>query len=587
MILPGMPAPTKEALLLSSSEAAWRKVRTISGLFSVAVALVLWFSHLGPTAADSLVSTELKSLKEQLRVQPTDEQTKQKIRQMDLEVRGNYFKKLSQSNTGVYLLLSGLVVFLVAAKKCGRNPDSNPEPRFLVLPDKAKLAWSARWSVGTVAASLGLVMLALGLTSGTGLGERGAPASDAGTSAKSVPNGPSAATDAELKSNWPRFRGPGGSGVSEQTNAPTNWDAKTGAGVAWKQPVPAPGFNSPIIWRDRFYFSGGDATKREVFCYECATGRLVWRQAVPSGPGKPAEIPETTGYAASSMATDGQRVYAIFATGDVAAFTMDGKAVWAKSFGPLKNPYGHATSLLTSRDRLIVLLDQGEAEDGKSKLYALDGRTGEVAWQTPRKVGSSWATPISFESAGQAQVVALAIPWAISYRLSDGVELWRVECLNGEVTPSPAFGDGLVFVPSPSEKLLAIRPDGHGDVTKTHVAWSTEENVPDVTSPVSNAGLVFTLTTSGVLTCFDDKDGKKLWEHDFEMECHSSPSIAAGHVYVFGQKGTAIIAEAGKQFKEVFRSEMPDAFHASPAFSDNLIIMRGTTNLWGIGTAPK
>ena len=246
-----------------------------------------------------------------------------------------------------------------------------------------------------------------------------------------------------------------------------------------------------------------------------------------------------------------------------------------------------ASSLAIWHDRLIVLLDQGEAEDGKSKLYALDGRTGQSVWETPRKVGSSWASPITFEAAGQAQVVALSIPWAISYNLTDGSELWRVECLNGEVTPSPVFASGLVFVPSPSDKLLAIRPDGHGDVTKSHVAWSTEENVPDVTSPVSNGELIFTLTTPGLLTCFDVKTGKKLWEHDFEIECHSSPSIADGCVYLFGQKGAAIVVAVAREFKELFRTDMPDVFHASPAFAGNMIIMRGTTNVWGLIKEPK
>jgi outer membrane protein assembly factor BamB len=286
------------------------------------------------------------------------------------------------------------------------------------------------------------------------------------------------------------------------------------------------------------------------------------------------------------MATDGRRVYVIFATGDIAAFTLDGKLVWSKGLGPLKNPYGYASSLATWRDRLIVLLDQGEAEDNKSKIYALDGRTGQIVWQTPRKVGSSWATPITFESAGQPQVVALAIPWAISYGLTDGAELWRAECLSGEITPSPVFANGLVLVPSPSDKLLAIRPDGHGDVAKTHVAWSTEENVPDVTSPVSNGDLVFTLTTPGLLTCYDGKDGKKQWEHDFEIECHASPSLVGNRLYLFGQKGAAIVTEAARQYKEVFRTEMPDVFHASPAFVDNRIILRGTTNLWSLAISP-
>jgi outer membrane protein assembly factor BamB len=393
----------------------------------------------------------------------------------------------------------------------------------------------------------------------------------------------------ELQKNWPRFRGPDGNGVSPSTNVPTSWDANKGTGVAWKSPVPAPGFNSPIVWANKFFISGGDSSKREVFCYDCNNGQLLWRQAVTNTNTAAAasEIPETTGYAASTMATDGQHVYAIFATGELAAFTLAGKQVWIKSFGPLKNPYGHATSLATWHGQVIVLLDQGESEDGKSKLYAIDGRTGQITWQAPRMVGASWATPMTFQAAGQSQVVALSIPWVISYNLSNGSELWRVECLNGEITPSPIFSSGLVLVPSPSEKLLAIRPDGHGDVTKTHVVWSTEENVPDVTSPVSNGELIFTLTTPGVLTCFDQKDGKKLWEHDYEMECHSSPSIAANHLYLFGQKGTAVVTATGRQFKEVFRTQMPDTFSASPAFAQDLIILRGTTNLWGLATAKK
>jgi outer membrane protein assembly factor BamB len=111
--------------------------------------------------------------------------------------------------------------------------------------------------------------------------------------------------------------------------------------------------------------------------------------------------------------------------------------------------------------------------------------------------------------------------------------------------------------------------------------------VPDVTSPVNNGELVFTITTPGLLTCFDAKDGKKQWEHDFELEFHASPTLAANRLYLFGQKGAAIVAEAGRQFKEVFRTDMPDVFHASPAFMQDKIILRGTTNLWCLGRAPK
>ena len=122
------------------------------------------------------------------------------------------------------------------------------------------------------------------------------------------------------------------------------------------------------------------------------------------------------------------------------------------------------------------------------------------------------------------------------------------------VTPSPAFVGGLVLVASPSEKLLAIRPDGYGDVTKTHVAWSSEENVPDIASPAANGEFVFGLTSAGLLTCFDLKDGKKQWEHDFEMDCHASPGIAGGKVYIFGQKGVAVVVEAARTAADTRRS---------------------------------
>src|SRR5262249_12527650 len=152
---------------------------------------------------------------------------------------------------------------------------------------------------------------------------------------------------------------------------------------------------------------------------------------------------------------------------------------------------------------LIVQLDQGETDERKSKLYAFNGATGAILWQRQRSVPNSWATPIVITAASKSQIITLGVPWVISYFAADGTELWRAEALGGEVTPSPIFASGLVCVASPNEKLLAIRPDGQGDVTKSHVAWSSEENVPDITSPASNGELAFALSTPGTLTCYD------------------------------------------------------------------------------------
>jgi outer membrane protein assembly factor BamB len=571
---------------MNSAHSTWRLTAWVAGVFSFLVGASMVVGHFGTRAEDPLKSPLLREYKEKLRLNPADEQMKERIRALDLQLREQYFRQLSRTGSGVYLLLGGVAVFVLSvtqnARYGKRAPCPGPKPDG--AESAARAAARARWSVAATGVVVGAFLFVVSLSLSTALPKGPGDVEKLLGSGGSVA-APDAASSEELRANWPCFRGVAGSGVWDFTNVPVSWDPKTGAGIAWKVPVPANGFNSPIVWGKRVFLSGGDAKLREVFCLDGDTGQTLWRQAVTNVPGaaQGGDIPESTGYAASTLATDGRRVYAIFANGDCAAFTLEGKPVWSKSFGALKNPYGYATSLATWQDRVIVQLDQGEPEEGKSKLYALDGRTGRTVWERPRKVGSSWSSPIVYEAAGKPQVVALAVPWAIAYSAADGTELWRVEGLNGEITPSPVFAGGLVFVASPSEKLVAIRPDGHGDVTKTHVAWSNEDNVPDVTSPTANSELVFTLTTGGLLTCFDAKDGKKLWDHDFDTECHASPCVAGNRLYLLSQKGTAVVLEAARQFKELFRAEMGDAFHASPAFAPDKIYLRGVTNVWCIG----
>jgi outer membrane protein assembly factor BamB len=560
----------------------------VAAVFSVLVGVMMLLGKLQAGSHVLLESPQLKQGKEALRLNPADEQKKQSIRAIDLQLRQKQFRHLARVRSGAWLLIGGAVVFLTAMYQVARveNHRPRPKPRSDSPQERAaRAAARARWSVAASGGALGALLFALSLSPTTPLGNQTMEASSVGSAGEPVTGTADVASLSELLKNWPRFRGADGSGLSVFTNAPVEWDVKTSAGIAWKVPVPAGGFSSPITWNDRVFLSGGDARRHEVFCFSAQTGEILWRQVVTNAPGSPAnppEIPESSGVAAATMAADGRRVYAFFANGDLAAFTLEGKLAWSKSFGALKNPYGHATSLATWQDRLIVQLDQGEAEEARSRLYALDGRSGKIVWQQPRKVPSSWATPIVFEAAGKPQVVTLAVPWAISYACADGTELWRVECLNGEVLPSPVLAAGMLLVVSPSEKLLAIRTDGQGDVTKTHVVWTAEDNIPDITSPVSNGDLVFTLTSSGMLTAFDSKDGKKQWEHDFEMEFHASPGLAANRLYLFSQKGTAIVIEAARQFRELFRTEMDDSFHASPAFVQGGIILRGMTNLWQI-----
>ncbi len=389
-------------------------------------------------------------------------------------------------------------------------------------------------------------------------------------------------TPEEYRANWPRFRGPGGGGVYARGDVPLTCDVKTGMNIAWSVAVPAAGYSSPVVWGDRVFLTGIDAAKCEVLCFDAASGKLLWQREVPKTDGNSGESPDVAdqiGMAAATAATDGRRVYAVFANGDLAAFNFDGGVAWSKHLGVPKNPYGHAASPVTWKDRVIVPFDQGKPEDELSKLYAFDSATGAVVWEKPRPVGASWATPISFDAAGQSQLVTLAAPWVIAYAARDGAEIWRAECLDGEVTPSPIFASGTVLAVSPSNKLQSIRPDGHGDVTKTHLGWQAEDGIPDISSPVSNGELVFVIDTGGMLTCYDAKDGRKQWEHDIEAECNASPSIAGNRLYLITKKGMMVVVEAAREFKEIARSSLGEQVFASPAFVQGRIFVRGAKHL--------
>jgi hypothetical protein len=373
----------------------WRSAAVIAATFVFLVGVVILAGHLTSEPIDPLKSPELKELKEKLSLNAADDGLKQQIRALDLRQRQRFFRQLSLSGSGTYLLVGGAAVFLIAfgqVSRLTRRPPM-PQPNLGSNQEPVSANRFSRWSVAASGITVGAMLLLFALNFTSALPkEQKSPSAAPGT-----PGNNDAALPEEMVRNWPRFRGPNGSGISIFSNYPASWDAKTGAAIAWKMPTPAPGYNSPIIWSNRVFLSGGDARVRSVFCLNAANGETLWQRAVTNVPGTPtqqAEIPDSTGYAAGSMATDGRRVYVIFANGDVAGFTLDGKPVWSKSFGPLKNPYGYATSLATWQDRLLIQLDQGESEEGKSRLYALDGHTGQTMWQRPRNVGSSWATPI-------------------------------------------------------------------------------------------------------------------------------------------------------------------------------------------------
>jgi outer membrane protein assembly factor BamB len=394
---------------------------------------------------------------------------------------------------------------------------------------------------------------------------------------------------ADASANWPRFRGPGGLGISAYTNILTSWDATTGEGIIWKSKVPLPGHNSPIVWGNRVFLSAADQHKRNVYCFDAFSGRLLWQESVENlrpRESEPPDIMADTGYAAPTMVTDGRRACAIFPTGDIACFDYDGKKLWARNLGLPDNPYGYASSLTIYRNLVLVQYDQAMPEDNKSKLIALDVLSGEITWQTNRPVAASWTTPIVINVKGRDQLITAGDPWLIAYDPVTGTEIWRANCLGADIAPSPVYAGGLVFAIEPHSHLVAVRPDGKGDVTETHIAWTFEENIPEICSPVSNGQLIFLLATNGTLTCLNVTDGKKLWEKDLETYSQASPSLVGDCLYLLSETGSMFILEAAADFRQIARCEVGEPCFASPAFADGRIYIRGTENLYCIAAAP-
>jgi len=379
-----------------------------------------------------------------------------------------------------------------------------------------------------------------------------------------------------IKANSPGFRGPFGAGVSFHKNIPLDFDVASGKNILWKVPVPKNSFNSPVIWGNKLFLSGADKLVHEVYCFDRNSGKLLWSQQADKIQGSPAGAPtvtEDTGYAASSLTTDGNMVYAIFANGDIICFDMDGKRIWARNLGMPDNHYGHASSLIMWKDKVYVQYDNNKTH----KLIALNTLTGATVWETNRNVKISWASPILANINGKFQVILSSDPLVAGYDAETGKELWNVKCMSGEVGSSPTYGSGLVFAANEYAKLVALDP-----VKGTQV-WESTEYMPEVASLVSANGLVFLGTSYGVLACYDAKTGKKCWEKEDGPGFYSSPVVTDNKLFTIDTNGKMRIYEAAKEMKLLGESNLGEKITTTPAFTEGRMYIRTPKFLYCMG----
>jgi outer membrane protein assembly factor BamB len=554
------------------STAIWTGV--VGAVFSLIILVLLVSNFIRSSIVQARREQQLINQKVEIQKSTNDEQLLTRIRRLDLLYRQSLIRNLDFTRRGAYLLLGSVVITLIGFKGASvlEKRMSIPEPAVDRLTEQIRQAKLSRMSVTVGIIVLGFGALLLAVRPDIAFFET----TEVDTSIPSPE---------QISRNWPRFRGPGGLGISHYTNIPDNWNGKTGEGILWKTEIPLVGMNSPVVWEDRVFLSGGDPNSLEVYCFDAFSGELLWTGNVRNlslSNNETLDIMEETGYAAPTVATDGRRVYAIFAMGVVGSFDFDGNKIWEKDLGLPDNMYGYASSLAIFEDLLLIQYDQGAVEDGKSAFIALESYSGRIVWETKRPVGSSWTSPIVTQIDNQYQLITCSNPWVIAYNPVDGTELWRADCLGADVAPSPIYANGLIFAVEPHMKTVAIRPDGSGDVTETHIPYNIDL-APDICSPVGNNEMIFLLSSDGYLCCFKTADGTKLWEQELRQYFQASPSLVGDKLYLLSEEGVMFIVEAGLEYKEAAKCELGEKCFASPAFADGRIYIRGEKNLYCIG----
>jgi outer membrane protein assembly factor BamB len=390
--------------------------------------------------------------------------------------------------------------------------------------------------------------------------------------------------------DWPEFRGPTGQGIATTDNLPTEWNATKN--VAWKQEIPGLGWSSPVIVSGKIYLTtavgvdGSIDLSLRALCLDAKDGKILWSKEVfHTEKSKAPEFHSKNSYASPTPIVAGNRLYVHFGHQGTACLDLTGKVSWR-----YRDPYrpvhgaGGSPALV---DGLLVFSVDGLSD---RHVVALKADTGKVAWKTPRTgepyKSFSFSTPLVITVNGKKQIISPGSDVVEALDPATGKEIWHARYAGYSVIPRPVHGHGLVFVVTGFDKpgMIAVQPDGEGDVTDTHVKWSATKGAPHTPSLLLVGDELYMVSDGGVASCLDAKTGKVHWSKRLPGKGYSaSPIAAGGKIYFLSEDGVGTVIKAGKTFEQIAKNELGERTLASYAVGDGALFIRSARHLYRIG----
>jgi outer membrane protein assembly factor BamB len=382
---------------------------------------------------------------------------------------------------------------------------------------------------------------------------------------------------------WPQFRGPDGQGHSTERGLPIEW--AEGRNVAWKTPLPGLGWSSPVVANGRVWIT--TAVEQRGFslraiAFDVATGREVVNVEVFKIPTDRRDINPKNSWASPTPVIDGDRIYVHFGADGTAALSSTGAILWKARFD-YQSQHGAGGSPIVYGDLLIFNCDGSDA----AFVIALDKHTGKTKWKTNRGFPSdqAYTTPLVIRVGERDQLISVGAYRTRAYDPLTGKEIWRVRYDDGfSNVPRPVFGHGLVFIATGFQEpsLLAVRPDGTGDVTKTHIAWTLRRGAPLTPSPLIVGDELYLVNDGGIATCIDARSGTIVWQQRLGGTYSASPVFADGRIYFLAEQGVTTVVTPGKEFRRLATNPLDGGLLASMAISNGSLFLRTDSHLYKI-----